>query len=98
VLDKQQTELLAANYCNVVKKVKKENVTPENIGEIILCQIPGVSSVTAISIMKNFSSFPDFIKQLQENPECLNNIICETKGKSRKINKNCLENIKSFLL
>lgn len=98
VLDKQQTELLAANYCNVVKKVKKDNVTPENIGEIVLCQIPGVSSVTAISIMKNFSSFPDFIKQLQENPDCLNNIICETKGKSRKINKNCLENIKKFLL
>lgn len=98
VLDKQQTEILAANYCNVVKKVKKENVTPENIGEIILCQIPGISSVNAIAIMKNFSSFPDFIKQLQENPDCLNNIVCETKGKSRKISKSCLENIKKYLL
>ena len=98
VLDKQQTELLAANYCNVVKKVKKDNVTPENIGEIILCQIPGISSVTAIAIMKQFSSFPDFIKQLNENPECLNNIVCETKGKQRKISKSCLENIKKYLL
>lgn len=98
VLDKQQTELSAANYCNVVKKVKKDNVTPANIGEIILCQIPGISSVTAIAIMKNFSSFPDFIKQLQENPECLNNIVCETKGKIRKISKSCVENIKKYLL
>jgi ERCC4-type nuclease len=27
-------------YCTVVKKVKKENITPENIGEIVLSQIP----------------------------------------------------------
>ena len=98
VLDKQQTEFSAANYCNVVKKVKKDNVTPENIGEIILCQIPGISSVTAIAIMKNFSSFPEFIKQIQENPDCLNNIVCETKGKIRKISKSCVENIKKYLL
>jgi ERCC4-type nuclease len=98
VLDKQQTEFSAANYCNVVKKVKKDNVTPENIGEIILCQIPGISSVTAIAIMKNFSSFPEFIKQIQENPDCLNNIVCETKGKQRKISKSCVENIKKYLL
>ena len=98
VLDKQQTEFSAANYCNVVKKVKKDNVTPENIGEIILCQIPGISSVTAIAIMKNFSSFPEFIKQIQSNPECLNNIVCETKGKTRKISKSCVENIKKYLL
>jgi ERCC4-type nuclease len=98
VLDKQQTEFSAANYCNVVKKVKKDNVTPENIGEIILCQIPGISSVTAIAIMKNFSSFPEFIKQIQNNPDCLNNIVCETKGKIRKISKSCLENIKKYLL
>ena len=26
-----------ADYCSVVKKVKKDNVTPENIGEIMLC-------------------------------------------------------------
>jgi len=98
VLDKQQTEFSAANYCNVVKKVKKDNVTPENIGEIILCQIPGISSVTAIAIMKNFSSFPEFIKQIQYNPDCLNNIVCETKGKTRKISKNCVDNIKKYLL
>jgi ERCC4-type nuclease len=98
VLDKQQTEFSAANYCNVVKKVKKDNVTPENIGEIILCQIPGISSVTAIAIMKNFSSFPDCIKQLQDNPDCLNNIVYETKGKIRKISKSCVENIKKYLL
>ena len=41
----------------VVKKVKKENITPENIGEIILSQIPGVSSHTSQIIMNKFGSY-----------------------------------------
>ena len=57
-------KLKPADYCNVVKKVKKDNVTPGNIGEIILCQIPGISSITAIAIMKHFDNFPDFINKI----------------------------------
>jgi ERCC4-type nuclease len=87
-----------ANYCSVVKKVKKDNITPENIGEIILCQIPGISSVTAITIMKHFQGFPNLIDQLKENPNCLDSIVIETNGKTRKINKSSIENIRKFLL
>ena len=87
-----------ANYCTVVKKTKKDNITPENIGEIILCQIPGISSITAITIMKQFSSFPHLIEELKTNPLCLDDIVIETNGKTRKINKSSIQNIKSFLL
>jgi hypothetical protein len=90
--------LTVGNYCSVVKKVKKENVTPENIGEIVLCQIPGISSVTAITIMKKFTGFPHFLEQLQINPDCLEGITIETNGKTRKINKSSVENIKKFFL
>jgi hypothetical protein len=90
-------DLEPANYCSVVKKVKKENITPENIGEIILCQIPGISSITAIAIMKKFVTFPNLIKELQNNPECLENLTIETNGKLRKISKTSLDNIKRFL-
>ena len=86
------------NYCSVVKKVKKDNVTPENIGEIILCQIPGISSVTAIAIMKHFSSFLHLITELQNNPGCLENIVIENNGKIRKINKSSIQNIQNYLL
>jgi ERCC4-type nuclease len=86
------------NYCTVVKKVKKDNVTPENIGEIILCQIPGISSVTAIAIMKHFNSFLHLITELQNNPGCLENITIENNGKMRKINKTSIQNIQSFLM
>ena len=90
--------LTAANYCTVVKKVKKDNITPENIGEIILCQIPGISSVTAIAIMKKFTNFPTLMDELNKNPQCLDNFACETNGKSRKISKTCIDSIRRFLL
>jgi 5'-3' exonuclease len=82
-----------------VKKVKKDNITPENIGEIILCQIPGISSVTAIAIMKQFGTFPKLIDELKNNPQCLDGIAGESSnGKLRKINKSSIENIRKFLL
>lgn len=87
-----------APYCTVVKQIKKENITPENIGEIILCQIPSVNSASAIAIMKGFSSFPKLIKHMQENPEMLNSIYIETNGKKRKLGKNVIDNIKRYLL
>ena len=90
--------LNTSDYCNVVKKVKKDNITPENIGEIILCQIPGISSKTAIAIMKNFDSFPHFLEEIQKNINIIENITIENEGKHRKINKNCIENIKNYLL
>ena len=66
-----ERETQPSNYCNLVKKVKKDNITPGNIGEIILSQIPGVSSVTAIAIMSKFTSFYNLIESLQKNPGCL---------------------------
>jgi ERCC4-type nuclease len=92
----KETEVVD-NYCTVVKKNKKENITPENIGEILLCQIPGISSVTAISIMKNFRGFPDLLEQLENNPTILDGIQYESNGKMRKINKTCIANIKKYL-
>lgn len=85
------------NYCNFVKKVKRDNITKNNIGEIILCQIPGISSVSAMAIMKNFNSFSHFMDELRTNPKCLDNITIETAGKPRKINKNIVESIREFL-
>jgi ERCC4-type nuclease len=83
-------------YSNFVKKVKKENITPENIGEIVLSQIPGISAVTATAIMKKFSTFPKLLAAIQENPKCMDDIMLETAGKSRKISKSSVENIKKF--
>jgi ERCC4-type nuclease len=87
------------NYIGLVKKVKKENITPDNIDEIMLCQIPGVSSATAISIIKKFTSIANLIKSLEENEKCLNDVTnTNNKGQSRKITKTSIANIVKFLL
>jgi ERCC4-type nuclease len=88
------------DYCSVVKKVKKENITPDNIGEIMLCQIPGISSTTAIAILKEFNTLPKLLEKIKEDDgECLNNITyVNTKNQTRKINKTVVQNIKKFLL
>ena len=87
------------DYVSVVKKVKKENITPENIAEIMLCQIPGISSVTAIAIMDKFKTIPNLINEIQQNDNCLKDISYQnSKGQSRKINKTSLANIVKFLL
>jgi len=86
------------DYCSVIKKVKKENVTPENIGEIMLCQIPGVSSVSALAILNQFKTLPNLIKSIQEDETCLNNIFTtDANGKNRKISKTAIATIIKFL-
>lgn len=92
-----QQEQPQTNYCNFVKKVKKDNITPENIGEIMLSQIPGISSVTAIAVMKKFSSIKNLIEELNTNSDCLNGITTESNGKLRKISKTSIESIRNYL-
>ena len=96
-LDISFNEYTPTDYCKVVKKVKKDNVVKENIGQIMLCQIPGISSTSAIAILKDFNNFSEFILKLRENSEFLNTIILESNGKRRKISKKVIQNIVDFL-
>jgi ERCC4-type nuclease len=86
------------DYCTVVKKVKKDNITTDNIGEIMLCQIPSISSTTALAILSQFKTLPNLIKSIQEDETCLN-AICTTdaNGKTRKISKTAIASIIKFL-
>jgi len=87
-----------SNYCSVIKKVKKENITPENIGEIMLCQIPGISSVTAIAIMNVFKTIPELLLKLKEDNTCLNDITyTNSTSQKRKISKTAILNIIKYL-
>jgi ERCC4-type nuclease len=87
------------DYVSVIKKVKKENITAENIGEIMLCQIPGISAVTALAIMDQYKSLPNLIKKLENNNDCLKDITStNSKGQVRRINKTSIANIVKFLL
>ena len=85
-------------YCSVVKRTKKDNITPENIGQILLCQIPGISTVSAIAIMNKFHTISNLIENARSDDNCMNDIVCETRGKSRKLGKNIVKNILDYLV
>jgi ERCC4-type nuclease len=91
------TQPTEKDYCSVIKKVKKDNITPENIGEIMLCQIPGVSSTIALAILSTFKTLPNLIKAIQEEETLSNICTTDSSGKSRKISKAAISNIIKFL-
>lgn len=97
--DSDDIQVTDKDYVGVVKKVKKDNITPDNIGEIMLCQIPGISSVTALAIMNKYKTIPNMIKELEINNDSMKDLsYTNTKGQVRKINKTCIANIVKFLL
>lgn len=87
----------AAPYCSVVKSAKKANITRENIGELILCQIPGISSTTAVALMQPFQTFAEFLDKVRAEPAYLSTVSIENNGKKRKLGSNVVEGIKTLL-
>ena len=86
-------------YAAVTKRSKKANLTPDNIGYIMLAQIPSVSSASASAIMDKYKTIPDLINALSENDKALSDITTLTKsGKERKLTKTCTCNVYNFLL
>ena len=87
------------NYTDVVKKTKKNNITPQNIGIIILSQIPNVSTKTADTIIKKYRSIQTLIQALEKNKACLNTLTSITKsGSERRLSKIAISNIIKYLL
>jgi ERCC4-type nuclease len=88
-----------ASYCSMlkVKQVKCENITPQNIAEIMLCNIPSVSSKTAAAIVKKYPTMRALMDALAEcqSSDCLADIHLET---NRKLSKQCINNIYNFLM
>jgi ERCC4-type nuclease len=97
----EQTQEQEHPYTEVCKntRIKKNNITPDNIGAIMLSQIPNVSSSTATTIIEHFGTISLLIKALNENTSVLDGISTTTKnGKSRKISKTSIANIYSYLV
>jgi len=88
------------SYSSMVHKVKQQNITSENIGEIMLCQIPGISTISAKAILNKFDgSFLKLITAIQDSESeiIFKEIVLEKDGKTRKISKACYENIVKYL-
>jgi len=84
-----------ACYNSVSKRVKKNNITPDNISAIMLSQIPNVSTISAQAILREYKTLDHLMIALRKSPDALSNI---TTSASRKLTKLCIHNIYSFLI
>jgi ERCC4-type nuclease len=87
-----------------IKKEKSDNITPENIGEIMLCNIPGISAKIAIAVMSKYGgSFQRFMQTLEKCAQpndprsiapCFSNIVLDN---GRKIGPATVEKFYNYL-
>ena len=83
----------------VVTKQKNSNITKDNISIFMLCQIPGISMVTASILMDNFKHLTLMLEEMKANPLLLDEFeyINLKTTKSKKLNKNIIQNLKEYL-
>jgi ERCC4-type nuclease len=85
-------------YVDVKHNIKKNNITPDNIGILMLSQIPLVSTVSAKAVMLKYKSISNLLTTIREDPNDLYNVHTITSdGKERKLSKSCILNIIEFM-
>lgn len=87
------------NYCSVVQKVKRDNITPQNITEIVLCQIPGVGKSAAVAVARLYPTFTCLIDALREKRvSALSDVrMMDTGVAGRRISTTAMKAIVTFL-
>ena len=87
------------NYLQCVKSEKKQNITRDNIWQIMLMQVPYVSDKIASSLLEYYYNVPNLVYELQQHPDCLNNFkIVDSNGKARKLSSKVIANILELLV
>jgi ERCC4-type nuclease len=87
-------------YCEIIKRKKSDNITANNIGRIMIQQIPGVSPAVSGAIFGEgkYTSIHSLVCDIHENPGCLNGLtFINNNGKTQKINSTTIQKIIHFL-
>lgn len=86
-------------YIDVIKREKKNNITIENIDEIMLSQIPNVSIQVAKILIHHYGDIYTLKKELETNEKSLDDIRYTNKNNEEKnLNKTIKNNIIKFIL
>jgi ERCC4-type nuclease len=85
------------HYSDCIKTTKKSNITLDNILEIMLIQIPGVCPAAAQVISAEFKTMKNLIDCLEQNIDCLNEIMIH-QNKTRRLSKTAKTNIFKYIL
>ena len=80
-------------YTSFVKKQKKANITKNNIHEIMLMQIPGISDTIARHIIKEFKTIQELTTAIQTDMERIKAFTYVEKDKTKKLNKTIIEGL-----
>lgn len=81
-----------------VNKKKNSNITRDNISLYMLSQIPNISVNVATILLEKYKHINVLIEELNKDPTILDGFTYIKDGKTRKMNKNVIENVKEFLL
>ena len=82
-------------YIETIKTSKKSHINRENIFQLMLMQIPGISSVSALALANEFKNMETLLQSLKDENTNFENI---KLASGRKLNKNILVSLKSFLI
>ena len=99
----------ARNVCELLYSIHKDDFryigldlfgeSSENISEIILSQIPGISAKTSKVIIDKFGSLYQLLDALNKDQKCMDGICFTTgEGTQRKISKTAIRNVVQYLL
>jgi len=83
------------DYCSLVKREKKANITSENIGPLMLSQIPGISTGVARTILEG-KSLPEWIVAARQDSTVLDTLREKTHNK-RRLSKTVISNLREFV-
>jgi ERCC4-type nuclease len=97
---KQLDSNAAADYAEVFKhKERSSQITPDNIGEIMISAVPCVSAKTAATIMCEFKTMTNLIECMKRDRSCLDGLYNMSQtGSKRKLSKICVDNLFKFLI
>lgn len=94
---KQQTTNTPITTNTILSKKKNSQITKENISELMLCQIPGISTTTSRALLSKFESIQQIICELNENERLFEEFTYLKDNKSKKLNKNIVDALNYFL-
>jgi len=84
------------SYTSVVRRVKKENITVDNIVSLMLCQIPNVSSTSADAIASRYTTLDKLVLACKSGRYMFNEIRI---GKNkRRLSGQCIHNVIRYVL
>ena len=95
-LEQEQEQEQSDNYLACIKTSKKSFITTENIFELMLMQIPGISNVSAAAISERYVNLDALIQSLK-TATCSQEFSTIRLPNGRRLNKTVIDSLKRYL-